>query len=188
MPSTPSCQQLIDVAQAQGKAEIEPDGVTDDLGREAKPGVRGANGGRHPSRYRGPHGHRKLARSQVDGVLGTHCPKKPSRFMPVVAHTGRTRADLGPDRTSRTHGVLSRSRGGMMQNDTPTVWCQLKNLRNPVSVRPILSMGADRKHDGTRRREQFGPERQNVWWREIRGNVTRWQAREVHQNSSTLCL
>ena len=28
-------QQLLDVAVAQGEAEIEPDGVLDDLGREA---------------------------------------------------------------------------------------------------------------------------------------------------------
>src|SRR5215211_4452286 len=46
-------QGLIHVAQAQGETEIKPDGIADDLGREAVAGIVGA-GRRHPARLRDP--------------------------------------------------------------------------------------------------------------------------------------
>ena len=50
----PRRQQLIDVAQAQGEAEIEPDGMADDLGREPVAGVVGEGGRPHPVRLPDP--------------------------------------------------------------------------------------------------------------------------------------
>src|SRR5919202_4036276 len=47
-----SSQDLIHMAQAQGEAEIEPDRVADDLGREAVTGVAGTGGHCHPDRLR----------------------------------------------------------------------------------------------------------------------------------------
>src|SRR5918911_1500001 len=43
-------QHLFDHAQAQGKAEIEPDSVADDLGWEAMTGIAVTGGCRHPAR------------------------------------------------------------------------------------------------------------------------------------------
>ena len=43
-------QHLLDHAQAEREAEIQPDRVADDLGREAVAGIAGANGRRHPLR------------------------------------------------------------------------------------------------------------------------------------------
>src|SRR5919206_1813742 len=43
-------QHLFDHAQAQGKAEIEPDCVADDLGWEAMTGIAVTGGCRHPAR------------------------------------------------------------------------------------------------------------------------------------------
>ncbi len=49
-----SGQRLVHVAQAEGEAEAEPDGVADDLGRKPMAGVAGANWRRHPIRLPGP--------------------------------------------------------------------------------------------------------------------------------------
>src|SRR5687768_6454632 len=43
-------EHLLDHAQAEREAEVEPDHVADDLGREAVAGVAGAGGRRHPAR------------------------------------------------------------------------------------------------------------------------------------------
>jgi len=48
-------EQLIHIAQAQGKAEVEPNGVADDLGREAMAGVAGSGGRCHPVRLPAPY-------------------------------------------------------------------------------------------------------------------------------------
>src|SRR4051794_5847697 len=47
-------QHLLDHAQAERKAEIQPNRVADDLGREAVAGIAGANGRRHPLRLPTP--------------------------------------------------------------------------------------------------------------------------------------
>jgi len=47
-------EDLIDVAQAQGKAEVEPDRVADDLGWKAIAGIAGKGGRCHPGRLRNP--------------------------------------------------------------------------------------------------------------------------------------
>src|SRR5215472_15456971 len=44
-----SRQQLLDHAQPEREAEIQPHGMADDLGREPIPGVAGASGCRHPT-------------------------------------------------------------------------------------------------------------------------------------------
>src|SRR5215213_987471 len=49
-----SRQHLLDHAQAQRKAEVEPDRVADDLGREAVAAVAGGGTGRHSVRLRDP--------------------------------------------------------------------------------------------------------------------------------------
>src|SRR5215213_1707 len=41
-------KDLVHVAQAQGEAEIEPDGIADDLAREAVAGIAGTGRCRHP--------------------------------------------------------------------------------------------------------------------------------------------
>ena len=47
-------QQFVHHAQAQGKAEVEPDGVADDLGREPVAGIAGTSGRGHPVRLPDP--------------------------------------------------------------------------------------------------------------------------------------
>jgi hypothetical protein len=47
-------QQLLNQAQPEREAEMEPGGVADDLGREPVTGVARAGGGRHAARLR-PH-------------------------------------------------------------------------------------------------------------------------------------
>ena len=47
-------QHVFDHAQAQRKAEVEPDRVADDLGREAVAGIAGAGGCRHPAYLSAP--------------------------------------------------------------------------------------------------------------------------------------
>src|SRR3954471_24122072 len=60
-----SREDLIHVAQAQRKAEVEPDRVADDLGREAIAGVARDGGRCHPVRLPGLVPHRKPPSSQV---------------------------------------------------------------------------------------------------------------------------
>src|SRR5690242_16427728 len=57
--------QLFDVAEADGESKIEPDGVADDLGREAMAAIEGGTGliGRHEVILRGH------SPAQVDGAL-----------------------------------------------------------------------------------------------------------------------
>jgi hypothetical protein len=47
-------QQLLHHAEAEREAEIQPDAVADDLGREPIPGVAGASACRHPTRLLTP--------------------------------------------------------------------------------------------------------------------------------------
>jgi hypothetical protein len=47
-------EDLVDMAQAERKSEVEPDGVADDLGREPMSGVAGGGGRRHPVRLPDP--------------------------------------------------------------------------------------------------------------------------------------
>src|SRR4051795_12709254 len=47
-------QHLLNHAQAEREAKVEPDRVADDLGREAIAGIAGANGRRHPLRLPAP--------------------------------------------------------------------------------------------------------------------------------------
>src|SRR6201994_4587900 len=62
-------QQLLHHAQPERKAEIEPDSMADDLGREPIPGVAGANGRRHPTRLLTRSGSRRCGKPrQVDGA------------------------------------------------------------------------------------------------------------------------
>jgi hypothetical protein len=47
-----SCREhLLDHAQAQGKAEVQPDGVADDLGRKAVAGIARITGRFHALAY-----------------------------------------------------------------------------------------------------------------------------------------
>ena len=64
-------QHLLDHTQAEREAEIQPDGVADDLGREAVAGIAGANGRRHPVWLPALFAIRKPASSQVDGAITT---------------------------------------------------------------------------------------------------------------------
>ena len=68
-------EDFIDVAQAEWKAEIEPDGMADDLSREAIAGVTGRGGRYHPVRLRDLAYLDKPDRTQVDGA-----PMKSSRW------------------------------------------------------------------------------------------------------------
>ena len=47
-------EDLVHMAQAQREAEVEPDGVADDLGREPVAGVAGRGRRCHPARLPGP--------------------------------------------------------------------------------------------------------------------------------------
>jgi len=49
--------------------------------------------------------------------------------------------------------VLSRLRRGMMQDNAPTVWRELKNLRHSVGVLTIMSVHPDGEYDGSGRGE-----------------------------------
>src|SRR5437763_8017130 len=64
-------QQLLHHAQPEREAEIQPDGMADDLGREAIPGVAGASRCPHPTRLLVPICRRKPRPRQVDGALAT---------------------------------------------------------------------------------------------------------------------
>ena len=57
-------QQLLHHAQPEREAEVEPDGMADDLGREAIPGVAGASGRRHPTRLLTPACRRKHGKAR----------------------------------------------------------------------------------------------------------------------------
>src|SRR3954462_11807469 len=61
-------QHLLDHAQAEREAKIQPDRVADDLSGKAMPGIAGANGCRHPVRLPDLLPIRKPASSQVDGA------------------------------------------------------------------------------------------------------------------------
>jgi len=82
-------EQLIHVPQTQGKAEVEPDGVADDLGREAIAGLARANWRCHPARLLASSGWRKPTSRQVDDALALARP----RFQPHHP----------PDHASRPH-------------------------------------------------------------------------------------
>src|SRR5919199_3008214 len=58
-------QHLLDHAQAEREAKVEPDGVADDLGREAVAGIAGANGRPHPVRLPAPLSIRKLLSAKL---------------------------------------------------------------------------------------------------------------------------
>jgi|SRR6516164_4355872 hypothetical protein len=58
--------------QPEREAEVEPDGMADDLGRELIPGVAGASGCRHPTRLLTPACRRKRGKAcQVDDAPDT---------------------------------------------------------------------------------------------------------------------
>src|SRR5262249_18981507 len=57
-------QQLLDHAQPEREAEVQPDGVADDFGREPIPGVAGASGCRHPTRLLTPICRRKRRKAR----------------------------------------------------------------------------------------------------------------------------
>src|ERR1700738_1512604 len=62
-------KQLLHHAQPEREAEVEPDRMADDLGREAVPGVAGASGCRHPTRLLTLACRRKRGKvHQVDGA------------------------------------------------------------------------------------------------------------------------
>src|SRR3954453_20303720 len=61
-------QHLLDHAQAEREAEIQPDGVANDLGREAIAGIAGASWYRHLRQLPALPPIRKPASSQVDGA------------------------------------------------------------------------------------------------------------------------
>ena len=61
-------QQLVYHTQAERETEIQPDGVADDLSREAIARLGRAGGGRHPARLPASTASRKPASSQVDGA------------------------------------------------------------------------------------------------------------------------
>src|SRR5215472_16089570 len=52
-------QQLLHHAKTEREAEIQPNGITDDLGREAISGIAGSSGCRHPTRLLTPIRRRK---------------------------------------------------------------------------------------------------------------------------------
>ena len=62
-------QKLIHHAQVEREAEVQLNGMADDLGREAVAGVAGAGGRRHPVRLLSSPPSHKPASSQVDGAL-----------------------------------------------------------------------------------------------------------------------
>src|SRR6478672_1869276 len=65
-------QQLLHHAKPEREAEVEPDGMADDLGREAIPGVAGASGYGHPTRLLTPACRRKRGKArQLDGAVAT---------------------------------------------------------------------------------------------------------------------
>jgi hypothetical protein len=67
----PGGQQLLHHAQTEREAEIQPDGVADDLGWEPIAGVADASGNRHPTRLLTPVPRRKRdSARKVDGAAG----------------------------------------------------------------------------------------------------------------------
>src|SRR3954447_10837716 len=64
-------QQLLDHPQGEREAEVEPDRVTDDLGREAVAGVGRSGGWRHPGPIAGSPACAQPTTSQLDGAPGT---------------------------------------------------------------------------------------------------------------------
>src|SRR3712207_2961224 len=62
------CEDLVHMAQAQGRAEVEPDGIADDLSWEPMASIAGRGGRRHPARLPAPIGWRKPTSRQVDGA------------------------------------------------------------------------------------------------------------------------
>src|SRR4051794_6631310 len=61
-------QQLLDHPQAEREAEVEPDRVADDLGREAVAGVGRSGGWRHPGPVAGSPACAQPVTSQLDGA------------------------------------------------------------------------------------------------------------------------
>src|SRR4051812_44741015 len=80
-------QHLLDHPQAEREAEVEPNGVADDLRREAMAGVAGAEGHGHPARLPVPVCHRNPAR-QLDGapwLKGVFADSVYDRFAALLA-------------------------------------------------------------------------------------------------------
>jgi hypothetical protein len=78
-------EDLVHVAQAQGKAEVEPNGIADERSRKAVAGV--AEGGRcrHPARLSTPTDWRKPAASpQPDGARPTPVQRRALELLEVV--------------------------------------------------------------------------------------------------------
>src|SRR3954453_15668636 len=73
-----SGQHLLDHPQGEREAEVEPDRVADDLGREAVAGVGRSGGWRHPGPMAGPPACAQPIARQLDGALLTYgeSPKK----------------------------------------------------------------------------------------------------------------
>src|SRR4051794_9946227 len=61
-------EQLLDHPQGEREAEVEPDRVTDDLGREAVAGVGRSGGWRHPGPIAGSPACAQPTTSQLDGA------------------------------------------------------------------------------------------------------------------------
>jgi hypothetical protein len=71
-------QHLLDHAQAEREAEVEPDHVADDLGWEPVAGVAGAEGHGHPARLPAPACHRKPAAGNLTVPLPLFAALSPS--------------------------------------------------------------------------------------------------------------
>src|SRR5690349_23376192 len=87
--NAPEGQHLLDHPKAQGKAEVQPDGVADPFRREAVAGVEGLGRARHGRLIPDLRRSGNPPRRQLDGASGT-APRSGR-----AAGTGRVRASSG---------------------------------------------------------------------------------------------
>ena len=73
-------QHLLDHAQAEREAKIEPDGVADDLRRVSIAGVNWVSRRRHPARLPDQLGSTKPALGQLDGAAPAILTKSSGKF------------------------------------------------------------------------------------------------------------
>src|SRR5260370_12684295 len=85
-----AASKLLNPGQPEWEAEVEPDGMADDLGRKPIAGVAGASGCRHPTRLLTSACQRKRDKArQVDGTRRSSTPETSTRWTSPFFAEGR---------------------------------------------------------------------------------------------------